>query len=730
MRQQDGGRRGSDRGRSGKQGDKGKGSFKGKNFGESGKGKSFGGSAKGKTFGSKGKASGGTQGKSFGGQGGGKGKGSVSGAGSGSSSRSSRSTGNEKFNEYGKRRDGDKPAGRTGAVREFGDSPRAGRSGNYGAPKGQGVPKGTGAPRTSGGAKSYGGFKSTGGSKESRDYKGSGASRASGDSKPYGGSKGNGGGYKGSGSSKGNKNFGASEESRGFKGSRGPKTAGSSNKPGGYRGPKTSGFSEKSRDFKTSRSSKPFRGGDRKPQSDSDLPPGTEIAELTIKRLGINGEGVGYFRKKTVFVKGALPRETVAVRVTREAMNYVEAELIKIIEASPDRVKPPCPIYEECGGCQLQHLSYPAQLTEKTEIVAETFRRYVSHYSPETGDPDALPLRPMIGMDNPWGYRNKAQLQVGLSDGRVIAGLYEMGSHDLVDLSDCMVQHPVLNEMVRETRGVIEELRIPIYDERKRSGVLRTIVARTGFATGECQLVLVTATDDIPRKKELIMELRYRLPNVKSIVQNVNPMKTSLVFGDKTRVLWGAEMIREQLGDIQFMLSPRSFFQLNPEQTEKLYRLVEEAADLQGNEMVVDAYSGVGTIALWLSRRVREVRGIEVIPEAVEDARRNAKLNGMANVSFYEGKAEELLPHWAENSFFKPDVVVADPPRTGMDRMLLEALLQVKPERLVYVSCNPSTLAKDCDVLLKGGYKLEWIQPVDMFPQTSRIECVARMCRE
>lgn len=435
---------------------------------------------------------------------------------------------------------------------------------------------------------------------------------------------------------------------------------------------------------------------------------------LTIKSLGINGEGIGYYKRKIVFVEKALPGEVVHAEVTDVKETYAVARLVRVVERSPARVEPPCPVYEECGGCSLQHMDYQAQLASKRELVIESLRKYARLENP--------PVAETIGMENPWGYRNKAQFQVGRQNGRLVAGLYQTGSHRLVDLESCRVQHEATNEIVRTARQVMEELGIPAYDERKRTGVIRTIVARAAFATGETQLTLVTATEEIPRVKELILELRTRLPGLVSIVQNVNRKKTSLVFGDTTRQLWGRPSIAEQLGELSFDLSARAFFQLNPEQTRKLYEEVKKAAGLTGSELVLDLYCGTGTIALWLAPYAREVRGIELIPEAVEDARRNAEKNGAANATFHVGRAEVLMPKWARQGV-KPDVVVVDPPRTGLDDALIRSLLEVQPQRIVYVSCNPSTLGKDVAKLL-ARYELVSAQPLDMFPHTSHVESV------
>jgi 23S rRNA (uracil-5-)-methyltransferase RumA len=443
---------------------------------------------------------------------------------------------------------------------------------------------------------------------------------------------------------------------------------------------------------------------------------------LTIKRLGINGEGIGYFKKQVVFVDGALPDEVVVAKVTKVERNFATADLIQVRTASPDRVQPPCPIYDQCGGCQLQHLAYEAQLKQKKEHVIQAFERYTPYTAQN------LPVHDTIGMEHPWAYRNKAQLQVGRRGEQVLAGLYEAGSHRLIDLTDCAVQHPETNRVVQKAKEILKQLDIPIYHERKRTGVVRTIVTRVGFETGELQLVLVTRTKEIPRLQELILELRYALPEVKSIIQNIQPHKSSVIFGEESRVLWGAERIEERLGDLSFSLSPRAFFQLNPEQTVKLYDQVKAYARLSGQEVVIDAYCGVGTIGLWLAKEARQVRGMDVIPEAIDDAKENARKSGIDNAVFEVGKAEVLVPRWKKEGL-AIDVMIVDPPRTGCDPKLLQTIIDSKPQRLIYVSCNPSTLAKDCARLLEGGFAIKEVQPFDMFPHTSHVECVVLMSR-
>ncbi|MED3965402.1 23S rRNA (uracil(1939)-C(5))-methyltransferase RlmD [Niallia taxi] len=458
---------------------------------------------------------------------------------------------------------------------------------------------------------------------------------------------------------------------------------------------------------------------DKKQVSTAKLQQG-QTFPLTIKRLGINGEGVGYFKRQVVFVQGALPGEEVVVEATKIMPKFSEAKVKKIRKASPFRVKAPCPIYEQCGGCQLQHLAYDQQLREKRDIVIQSLERHTKLKI------ENLDIRPTIGMEDPWNYRNKSQFQIGQQkNGKVIAGLYGIDSHRLVPIQNCMVQHPLTNKVSEEVRNILEELNVPIYDERTQKGIVRTIVTRAGFQSGEVQVVLITTQKEVPRKKQIMAEIQSRLPEVKSLVQNINGNKTSLIFGEKTIHLRGEEVIQETLGDLNFELSARAFFQLNPTQTIKLYDEVKNAANLTGKEKIADAYCGVGTIGLWLADGASEVRGMDTIDAAIIDAQKNADKHGIKNATYVTGTAEHWLPKWVEEGW-RPDVVVVDPPRTGCDQKLLNAIKKVKPKKFIYVSCNPSTLAKDIDYLSKD-YKVEYMQPVDMFPHTAHVECVVEL---
>ncbi|WP_096439627.1 23S rRNA (uracil(1939)-C(5))-methyltransferase RlmD [Alteribacter populi] len=441
---------------------------------------------------------------------------------------------------------------------------------------------------------------------------------------------------------------------------------------------------------------------------------------LTIKRLGIDGEGVGYYKRQVVFVRGALPGEEVVCEVTKLHRKFAEGKIRKIRKASPHRTEAPCPVYDKCGGCQLLHLTYEGQLKEKKDIVRQAFERYTKL------NLDKVKFADTVGMEEPWRYRNKSQMQVGNADDKLITGLFQTGSHRLIDIPECIVQHPKTDEVTRTVKEILESLNISAYNEKKRKGTVRTIVTRVGFETGEVQLVLVTATRDFPKRDLFVEKINERLPFIESIVQNINPKKTSMIFGEETIVLDGKEKIRETLGELSFNLSAQAFFQLNPAQTNKLYDLAKEAAQLTGNERVVDAYCGVGTIGLWLADEAKELRGMDVVKASIDDARNNAEQLGFTNAIFETGKAEEWLPKWVKEGW-KPDVIVVDPPRSGLDESLINTIARVKPKRIVYVSCNPSTLAKNTNDLLKAGYQLEQLQPVDMFPHTAHVECVAQL---
>lgn len=455
------------------------------------------------------------------------------------------------------------------------------------------------------------------------------------------------------------------------------------------------------------------------PSKSSDIKIGDEIP-LKIKRMGINGEGIGYYQRTICFIKGALPGEKVVAEITDVQPRFITGKVRKIKKISPDRVKPIDSYAGEVGGFELEHLAYPAQLEFKRDVI----RQSLTKFRPEGYK--RYELRPTIGMENPTEYRNKAQFQVRrFEDGKIGAGLYKEGTHELVDLMTCSVQHPLTMEIIRIAVELFDKYDVSIYDEHKNIGSLKTIVVRVAEATKETQVVFITNTPTLEHVDEIIDELSEQFPEIVSFMQNFNPGRESLVWGDKTTNLRGKDVISEKLDGLSFNLSARAFFQLNPKQTSILYAEARKALELSPNDNLVDAYSGVGTIGLSLADQAKEVRGMDTIESAIDDANENAKINGIENAHYEFGSAEKLLPKWL-HAGFRPDSIVVDPPRVGLDNKLITAILESAPKHFTYVSCNPSTLARDLTRLVEK-YDVEYIQSIDMFPQTARVEAVVKL---
>ncbi|WP_042460695.1 23S rRNA (uracil(1939)-C(5))-methyltransferase RlmD [Neobacillus dielmonensis] len=443
-----------------------------------------------------------------------------------------------------------------------------------------------------------------------------------------------------------------------------------------------------------------------------------DYIDVVFKDLTHDGAGVAKVDGYPLFVAGGLPGEQAKVKVIKVNKSYGIGRLIEIQEKSPYRVDIPSNERTKYGGCQLEHISYEGQLKYKENQVRQVLTRI--------GKLEDVIVHPIIGMDNPWNYRNKAQVPVGVKDGRLIAGFFKPRSHEIVDTDESLIQLPEVNQAVQVVKEICNELEIPAYNEESHKGILRHIMARYGKQTGELMVVLITRTTDLPHRKELVDKVIERLPKVKSIVHNVNSKRTNVILGEKTTVLWGNEVIYDFIGDVKFAISALSFYQVNPVQTKVLYEKALEYANLTGDESVIDAYCGIGTISLFLAQKAKKVFGVEVVPEAIEDARRNAELNGMTNVEFAVGEAEVVIPRWYKEGN-AADVLVVDPPRKGCDETLLKTITDMKPKKVVYVSCNPATLARDLRILEDGGYKTLEVQPVDMFPHTTHVECVAQL---
>lgn len=437
---------------------------------------------------------------------------------------------------------------------------------------------------------------------------------------------------------------------------------------------------------------------------------------LKIKRMGINGEGIGFYQKTLVFVSGALKGEEVYCQITAVKRNFVEAKLLTINKPSKFRVQPACKLYDSCGGCQIMHLRYDKQLDFKQDLLLQALKKFKPLGYQE------YDIRPTMGMEEPSHYRAKLQFQTRLLKGQVVAGLYAENSHRLININHCTVQDQETQKIVNYVAKLLTKHRIPIYNERKEQGI-RTVMVRKAHHTKQVQLIFVTSCP--VNLKKVITDLTAKFPTIVTVALNWNKQKTSDIYGDQTEILWGNETIDETVLDYEFSLSPRAFYQLNPQQTHILYAEAVKALDITGDEHIIDAYCGVGTIGFSFARKVQSVRGMDIIPEAIEDAKKNAHKLGLTNTHYEVGKAEDIIPKWYAQGY-RADALVVDPPRTGLDQKLLDTILCFKPKKMVYVSCNVSTLARDL-VSLATIYSVQYIQSVDMFPHTARTEAVVKL---
>ena len=437
--------------------------------------------------------------------------------------------------------------------------------------------------------------------------------------------------------------------------------------------------------------------------------------------MGQNGVGIGKHDGFTVFVDGALLGETVDVKITKSKKKYAEGVISKVKEKSPHRVERVCnPKYSQCGGCQIQELDYKKQLELKTNIVREDLRRI--------GGLEDVEVLDAIGMENPFRYRNKAQFPVRLENGKVKIGFYKKKSHDIIDVDKCVIQDVKNDEIIEIIRDYIAEENISIYDEKSHSGVLRHIVTKCGFTSGQVMVVLVATEDRFKNIDRLVGKLKESIEGFNSLVVNINKDRTNVILGRKNINKFGDGKIIDNIGDLKFEISPLSFFQVNPVQTEILYNKALEFADLKEGDRVFDIYCGIGSISLFLAQKAEFVYGVEIVEDAIKDARINAKLNGMDNLEFFVGKAEEVVPEIYKQGK-RANVVVVDPPRKGCDEKVLDTIVEMEPERVVYVSCNPSTLARDLRYLEDRGYRCEKVQPVDLFAHSVHVETVALLSK-
>ena len=447
-----------------------------------------------------------------------------------------------------------------------------------------------------------------------------------------------------------------------------------------------------------------------------------DLVTLEIEDCGIDGEGIGKADGFTVFVKDAVIGDTVTAKIIKAKKNYGYGRLMEVLKPSPYRVEPKCEFARQCGGCQLQALSYDQQLVFKTNKVKGHLERI--------GGFTDIPMEPIIGMDELFHYRNKAQFPVGRNkEGKIVTGFYAGRTHNIIENRDCALGVAENKEVLDRVIAHMEKYGIEPYNEATGKGLVRHVLIRYGYFTKEVMVCLILNGNKLPKEEQLVKSL-CEIPGMTSITINVNKKHSNVILGEEIRLLWGQEYITDRIGDISYQISPLSFYQVNPMQTQKLYAKALEYADLHGEETVWDLYCGIGTISLFLAQKAKFVRGVEIVPAAIENAKENAKLNGLENTEFFVGKAEEVLPREYKKNGVYADVIVVDPPRKGCDETLLETMVEMNPERIVYVSCDSATLARDLKYLCERGYELRKVCPVDQFGMTVHVETVVLLSQQ
>ena len=458
-----------------------------------------------------------------------------------------------------------------------------------------------------------------------------------------------------------------------------------------------------------------------------------DLVTVAIEDIGVGGEGIGKVDGYTLFIKDAIIGDVVEAKIVKAKKNYGYARLMNIVTPSENRVeKPACPMARRCGGCQIQEMKYGAQLAFKEGKVRGNLER-IGEVPTELLD---NVMQPIVGMEEPFHYRNKAQFPIGTDkEGHIITGFYAGRTHSIIPNTDCALGVAVNQKILEIILHFMENNHISAYDEEKHKGLVRHVLIRYGFKTDEIMVCLVINGEKLPHAEKLVDKL-CEISGMTSITISVNKAKTNVIMGNEIKLLWGQTYITDYIGNVKYQISPLSFYQVNPVQTEKLYGLALDYADLNGNETVWDLYCGIGTISLFLAQKAKQVYGVEIVPQAIDDARNNAKINDITNAEFYVGKAEEVLPeyyreyqesHGGETAH--SDVIVVDPPRKGCEESLLQTIVDMKPEKVVYVSCDSATLARDVKFLRESGYELKKITPVDQFPNTVHVETVVLLSK-
>ena len=453
-----------------------------------------------------------------------------------------------------------------------------------------------------------------------------------------------------------------------------------------------------------------------------------DVLTVKIEDMGHDGEGIGKCEGYTLFVKDTVIGDLAEVKVIKAKKNYGYARLMRLIEPSPHRVEPICPAARPCGGCQLQMLDYAEQLRFKEKKIAQNLQRI--------GGMTEIPMEPIVGMESPFRYRNKAQFPIGQDkNGKLITGFYAGRTHQIMENRNCYLGVEQNEEILNRILAWMEENSVSAYQEETGKGLVRHVLIRFGFTTKEIMVCLVVNGKKLPAEKKLIQSLT-ELEGMTSITLSVNRERTNVIMGKEIRCLWGQEFITDYIGKVKYQISPLSFYQVNPVQTEKLYSLALEYAGLTGEETVWDLYCGIGTISLFLAQKAKKVYGVEIVPEAIADAKNNAKINGIENAEFFVGKSEEVLPEYYEKyakehpgEHAHADVIVVDPPRKGCEENLLRTMADMQPDRIVYVSCDSATLARDLKILQELGYEVKKVRGVDQFPMTCHVETVVLLSK-
>lgn len=443
---------------------------------------------------------------------------------------------------------------------------------------------------------------------------------------------------------------------------------------------------------------------------------------VTIEDMTTEGEGIGKVKGFPLFIKDSIIGDQVRAKILKVKKTYGYARVEEILVPSKDRVEPACDVARQCGGCQLQAMSYEKQLEFKRNKVKNNLKRI--------GGFTDLEVLPVIGMDEPWRYRNKTQVPFGIDkNGMTVAGFYAGRTHSIINHEDCLLAPAINASIIQTVKNYMDECKIAPYDEKNHRGVVRHVLIRQGYTTGEIMVCIIINQKSLP-KADILVEKLKQISGMTSISYNVNCEKTNVILGEKVVHLYGPGYITDYIGTIKYQISPQSFFQVNPKQTEKLYAKALEYAGLTGNEIVWDLYCGIGTITLFLAQKAKKVYGVEIVAPAIEDAKKNAEINKIQNAEFYVGRAEDVLPEKYKKEKIKADVIVIDPPRKGCDQTLLETIIQMQPKKVVYVSCDSATLARDLKYLSKEGYEVKKVQPVDMFAGGVHVETAVLLVRK